>query len=1759
MQLSLILLPFRTNITTQLAFTNDASLLSKEVLSLTFDSADYELGVRFKYHRHRAITPAYAIDPTTDFLGLSGYNEIDIERPLFVGDQAAICMDYGQVTRDMLNVHEADLWQMENAVSANHSLTNSLSPDVYEGATMYLAGMSYYEKCDEFAQMNQSLQKFAQLSVFAAGLSKIIPGRDSYGNLTNGTDPILPCVDMSVYLAMLAGNATLHPDSGLNYTMAGQNYLLLGIADGSAEEHQVINRFYQQTNAVSTVRLLQLAQSSGAGIVPLNYFNYTAMGQATYQSKQLQNWDPGLWQSVIGAFQGAYSNDVTAFITPGPMTNAEYRGMGALILTPYAYSALISPSSINGGFAGQDLPPDTVSAVNTPNYNLADENGDIEMPMTAPTSDSQALSGESAAFLVPTTAAETANGDLVVTPTDAAIAVNESQVVGLPTGTTLPDIAADNEAAAQSGSMSGPSDYGSQQFSQVGDPVNNITGEFYVDETDLQLPGPIPLALRRNYSSENLANNQFGYGWKLSIMPYLSMSKGRTNIYAADMDGSVLAYVRSTSNTNLWSPTLAANPQLNNNTRAGAGGLVNRLRDYILRSVNGSFTNYTLYGADGSVRLFQYMNFNSGVITNARPYLLQWTDNRGNYYTFSYDTNSADANFGQMQRIQCSNGNYLCFDYDIYGHIIDAYSGDGRWMYYVYDDYGDLVSVTLPDGTTRSYQYQHGTQTITGGSATYSTHLIVEEDKPEGRELINAYDSQRRVTNQLSTAGSDLNPIRTATFVYTNNFLLTNSFTNTISGSTLVIDGNNHTNRYDYTNNLITKITDPLGQTIQQTWYPNVTNSPGYPRSLSQVVDKRGMTNLFLYDGNGNVTNKVTIGDLTGDGITTQTATNTAVYNTNSLPVQLTDPAGNTVMIVYDPVFNFLPQQTIRYAGATPVSTNCTIYGNATNVVVNGSLTQTNLAFGLPVGQIQAYGSPDAATNDLSYNGNGFPTESIRYTGTGDPNVINTFFYNERGQMVNQVDALGAVTLFNYDALNRPIEQEQFDEFGNALAWNFIYYTDNGEISWIDGPRYNPEDYIFYDYDGAGRRTTEIYWRSEANSTGTGVEAPAGYNLYAQSFYQYDVLGNLTLAVDPQGAMTTNKWDALCRLVQRQHLDTDGVTVLSTESFGYEPGGQVKYHTNALGGVRATLYNITGKPEYRSNPDGSTNGWRYYLDGRINKEIQGNGAYWQTIYDDVNRITTRVLYSAAGVPEETNSTQLDRRGNVVQQVDAGGNIFTAAYDGLDRAKVSTGPTIVTVTAYQNGNPPSGPFYYHTNFLQQVVTNFYDAAGRVLTNVNAIGESTITTMDALGRTTGTQIYNASGKLAREEYLAYSADHNSVTVTNGSGANAISQTTWTDPDGRTLLSIGYPAANSTEFILNQYDLAGNLVSEQHDSSASGTVTTWTTATCVYDGMNRTTAKYDRDNALTTYAYDPMGDVTNCTLPGGLQWQAKYNNARQILQQQNFGGSGTTRTTTYTYYSGGTPFAGLLQTKTDGRGTSSTYSYDDLLRATNEASIGSLPEQNVTTTLQYEPRGYVTKITEQFASTNTGTATMILHSYDPYGQLASESVNGGPFSYGTSQSWDATGRRTQLNIGANSYGFGWQADGGLSGVNDSTGSGGYSYNTAGILTNRIVGNRMTSIASLDGEGRPLTISTVVNLMSQLTEALTWSGDGLLATHTLDRGDFTDSRSYAYANSSRRLAQEQLNLNATSTWTNTFGFDNGVGQGPGVLTSPGAFLLKV
>jgi YD repeat-containing protein len=1501
------------------------------------------------------------------------------------GDLVAFCFDSGRVSQNMLNVHAQQIWLFNQ--NANTNQPSTIDPDIYLGETSYLMGMSYFNYCDQFRDLDSKLHKVSLVSWYEAGYGVLRPKRDGTGALVNGGNviSITPAIHMPDNGAAMIFNGATMANSGRDYYSGILDWWLQDGVQGSAAEHGILKSYYI-TNAISTIKLLQQV---GTNAVTLTADNYVTTGQKIYNGVQLMNADPITWASIVTFFATNADINSVVLMTPGAVTNGNYIGVAALLISDTRFGALVG--GFNGGFAN-NFSDNTFSYYNSPYLTVDDA----------------------------------------------------------PDGSVSP---------------------------------------FYMDT------GP-----QYSSGSGNLVNGA-ATTWDL-LEASSAISSGQVQL-----DPSLAATYAS----------LATEFGVGQN----AGSAYNQL-------------------------------YNFGTVTRQRPYLNKWQDSRGNFYTFQFGTDSTQPDYGEVNRIQSSNGNFVGFYYDVYGHIIKAYTGDGRWLYYVYDQYGDLTSVTLPDQMEIDYLYQHANYVTNGVTTVYSTHLIVEEDKPDGRVLQNIYDSQRRVTNQLTTAGVSLIPVRTATFAYTNNYSLS-SPTNLLTGTTMISDYLNHPTTYYYTNSLVRNIVDPLNQTIVQNWYETNTVG-GFQRSLKSVTDKRGLQMAYLYDAFGNLTNTVTTGDLTGNGVTTQTATNTASYNANNLPVQITDAAGNSTVVVYDSTFTFQPQQIIRYAGATPVSTNQMVYGNATNVVVNGSVNQTNTAFGVVTRQIRANGSPDAATNDLFYSGQGFVTNSIQYTGTGDPNVVNQLFYDERGELVQRTDAAGASYVFAFDPMGRKTAEATYDAGQNVpMDYDNWYYDANGELNWIDGPRYNPEDYVFYDYDGAGRPTTEIHWRSEANSTGNGVEAPAGYNVYAQIFNQFDPLGNLLSKTDPRGAMTTNAWDVLCRLTKSVHLDTNGVSVLSVEGFGYEAGGQVQSHTNALGGVTTTLYTTTGKPEFRSNPDGSTNAWLYYLDGRTYREIQSNGAYWQTTYDDVNRITTRIFYSAANVAEATNSVQLDRRGNTIQRVDAGGNIFTTTFDDLDRGKVTAGPAIVTVSSYQMGNPPSGPLYYTTNVLQQAITNYYDAAGRAMTNINALGEKTVFKSDAIGRPVSKQIYSASGALVHETYMGYSADHNSITTTNGSGASAIVSTTYTDNDGHTVLSIAYPSGGISEFSLNQYDLAGNVVSGRHESSASGTITTWTTANLTYDGLNRLTSKSDRDNALTTYAYDPMSDLTNRTMPGGLQWQAAYNNAGQMLQDRNFGGGTATRTNTYSYFSSGNTFAGLLQTKTDGRGVSCTYSYDDWLRQASMTYSGSLPEQNLTTTWQYEPRGYVTNITEQFASTNTGPNTAIQRSYDPYGQLASESVSAGSFGYGVGQSFDGAGRRSQLGIGSGSYGFGWQADGSLISVMDSTGNGVYTYDTAGILTSRTVGNRYTSINSRDGEGRPLSIATTVNTLTQMTESLTWLGDGLLASHTLARADFTDSRAYAYASLSRRLTQEQLNLNAGATWTNTLTYDNGVAAGPGVLTQMG------
>ena len=84
-----------------------------------------------------------------------------------------------------------------------------------------------------------------------------------------------------------------------------------------------------------------------------------------------------------------------------------------------------------------------------------------------------------------------------------------------------------------------------------------------------------------------------------------------------------------------------------------------------------------------------------------------------------------------------------------------------------------------------------------------------------------------------------------------------------MSGVTAIADYTNHASTYYYTNGLIVKLVDPLGQTVTQTWYGANTNG-GYQRSLKSRTDKRLLTTSYVYDAFGNVVTNTVTGDLFG-------------------------------------------------------------------------------------------------------------------------------------------------------------------------------------------------------------------------------------------------------------------------------------------------------------------------------------------------------------------------------------------------------------------------------------------------------------------------------------------------------------------------------------------------------------------------------------------------------------------------------------------------------------------------------------------------------------------------------------------------------------------------------------------------------------------------------------------------------------------------------------------------------------------------------
>ena len=668
---------------------------------------------------------------------------------------------------------------------------------------------------------------------------------------------------------------------------------------------------------------------------------------------------------------------------------------------------------------------------------------------------------------------------------------------------------------------------------------------------------------------------------------------------------------------------------------------------------------------------------------------------------------------------------------------------------------------------------------------------------------------------------------------------------------------------------------------------------------------------------------------------------------------------------------------------------------------------------------------------------------------------------------------------------------------------------DRKEGSTHTGPRTGPADVVQYNYDSLGRNTSTVIARSAALTDGSGVTSSPS----ATTSAVYDLLGNLDRTTDAKGRYINYTYDAANQLASKT------VMTLAPESWLHEPGGQISQYTNQLGGVTKTYYTATGKPRRKENADGSVQEWRYLDDGRISQEIQSNGTTQTTTYDDVARKVTRTLTKSGGTTLATEIDEFDLRGNLIRHTDREGFVTTTAYDGLNRVKTWTGPAAGTGSA------------------QQMITNVYGASAKTASVTNGLNETMTTVTDALGRPTQRTVKSAAGTTVRATTYAYSADHQSSTVTEGTGPGAISSTVYTDTTGKPVLVID----GNGKFTRTVYDLNGDIQSITDKLNLTTTYAYWGTSDLLF-------TETKPDTSVTTHYYNDANlEILRRSNQATLSHEETYDAAGRRVTERIYGLDGSVmRSFTYGYYATGTPFAGLLQTIAGPRSTR-TITYDDFMRMQSLADAGSLAETNGATSYTYDRRGLVTAVNQSSTGNAAGPATQVSRTFDGYGQMLTETVTvAGSTQSNVTQTWDAAGRRASLTeagatLSSPLFAYQYQADGALTQVTANSQNYDFAYGDNGLITSRTSPYRIRAITSRDPAGQVLLSSTTVGGSSVMGETMTWRNDGTIASYGLTQtgaNGSNESRPYTY-DARGQLLSEGFSLAPGQSSTLSYTFD--------------------
>jgi RHS repeat-associated protein len=957
----------------------------------------------------------------------------------------------------------------------------------------------------------------------------------------------------------------------------------------------------------------------------------------------------------------------------------------------------------------------------------------------------------------------------------------------------------------------------------VGQPINVMTGNTWIQHRDYSLPGlGGGLQLVRTWNSHwqdqapVVLAGTFGDSWRSNYEEGLTFPDPNTVKYWRG-DGSAWTFAfDNASQTYLLSVPSDQHAKAKFDTNSNL---------------------YTITFPDGTSKIFNSVGYLLSLVDRNNNQtkltydqgnrLTQVTDPAGRTVTLGYNDSN---NPGQATTVQDAVGVIATYTYDTSSRLTQVTYADSSSLNFAYDGSSMITSVTDSLGKvleTHTYDTLHRglTSSRANGVDLVSvdyTNFLVSDSLGHASSFDYQNIGGRHVLNDFVGSGcSSCGSRRIEYFTYDSQGNRTSS-TDSLNRAT------NYT--YDSSGNVLTKSQQLDGSTTL-TWAYTYNQFS----EVLTATDPAGNVTTNSYDANGNLLSTTTPSpDGTHPGSST-----TFAYDAKGEQTQITDPLGNATTMTYTPA-----GLIASVVDAQHDSTSYAYDGRGNRTSVTDALgNTTNFAYDL-MNRPTITTQPGGLTTSLGYDYRG------RRTSVTDANgKITHYAYDDADHLVSVADAAGDVTSYAYDTENNLTKLTDalghqsiftYDPSGDVLTVTFVgggqvyshesyFYDEPGDlVNKIDRNGHS----ITYSYDNLGRLASKQYPDSTAVN------------------YTYDVLNHLTQVADPTGTYSFT-YDNLGRLTQTgtQYSFLSGHTL--TNSYTYDANSNRASLINPQAGVTNysydTLDRLVGITDFASR----TFGFSYDALSRRIALTRPNGVNTSYSYDNLSRLLS-VLHQVGFTALDGAAYVYDAAGNRTSNTSLPSSLtYNYAYDPIYQLsqvnRNSDGKTTEKYTYDAVGDrlsSPGVPYTYddqHEMTSREGVPYTYDDNGNTLSKTNGSGTTTYT-------------WDFENRLT------------SVTLANG-GVVALKY----DPFGRRIYKNSPSGTTISVYdgdnIIEELDGSGNLGERYTYGPVIDEPLVGQRQPKIFyyeaDGLGSVTSLTDSTGALAaTYSYDSFGFLTNST---------------------------------------------------------------------------------------------------------------------------------------------------------------------------------------------------------------------------------------------------------------------------------------------------------